>query len=119
MGDKLRWYIAGAIALFSAISYFGQTVENPVTGEKQHVSMSPQQEVTMGLRSAPQMAAQFGGLSGNSKVASAVKQVGAKLVAQSVAAQSPYAFEFHLLADPRTINAFALPGGLFPARPAR
>src|SRR6185503_561922 len=28
-----------------------------------------------------------------------------------VAAKSPYKFGFHVLADPRTINAFALPGG--------
>src|SRR5919109_305306 len=33
------------------------------------------------------------------------------LVAKSFAAKSPYKFSFHVLADPRTINAFALPGG--------
>jgi len=27
------------------------------------------------------------------------------------AAKSPYKFSFHVLADPRTVNAFALPGG--------
>src|ERR671924_254489 len=33
------------------------------------------------------------------------------LMAKSFAAKSPYKFSFHVLADPRTINAFALPGG--------
>jgi predicted Zn-dependent protease len=37
--------------------------------------------------------------------------VGERLVEQSSAAIAPYPFEFHLLADPETINAFALPGG--------
>src|SRR4030067_676446 len=38
-------------------------------------------------------------------------RVGQRLVAKSVASQTDSPFEFHLLADPDTINAFALPGG--------
>jgi predicted Zn-dependent protease len=37
--------------------------------------------------------------------------VGEGLAAKSVAAKSPYKFSFHVLADARTVNAFALPGG--------
>jgi predicted Zn-dependent protease len=40
-----------------------------------------------------------------------VQRVGQKLVQESIAAKSPYRFSFHVLADPKTINAFALPGG--------
>ena len=40
-----------------------------------------------------------------------VDKVGNKLVQNSVASETPYRYEFHLLADDRTINAFALPGG--------
>ena len=40
-----------------------------------------------------------------------VDNVGAKLVNNSIARQSPYEYEFHLLRDPQAINAFALPGG--------
>jgi beta-barrel assembly-enhancing protease len=42
-----------------------------------------------------------------------VAEVGAQLVRLSNAARSPYAdnFHFHLLGDPETVNAFALPGG--------
>jgi predicted Zn-dependent protease len=32
-------------------------------------------------------------------------------VRESIASRSPYRFSFHVLADPKTINAFALPGG--------
>jgi predicted Zn-dependent protease len=37
--------------------------------------------------------------------------VGKKLVTNSAASQTNYPFEFHLLADDQTVNAFALPGG--------
>jgi predicted Zn-dependent protease len=42
---------------------------------------------------------------------SLVAVVGNKLVNHSIARETPYRYEFHLLADDRTINAFALPGG--------
>jgi predicted Zn-dependent protease len=37
--------------------------------------------------------------------------VGNRIVENSSANKSPYPFEFHLLRDTKTINAFALPGG--------
>jgi predicted Zn-dependent protease len=40
-----------------------------------------------------------------------VDQIGERLVSRSAAGQTPYRFEFHVLDDPETINAFALPGG--------
>src|SRR5215204_3612422 len=40
-----------------------------------------------------------------------VERVGQYLVQRSVASKSPYKYDFHLLADPKTVNAFALPGG--------
>ena len=38
-------------------------------------------------------------------------QVGQRVVHDSSARQSPYKFAFHVLADRKTVNAFALPGG--------
>ena len=108
---RARLVIAAIIALFAIITYFGSSSENPLTGEKQRVAMTPEQEITIGYKSAPQMAAQMGGLSQNEKARALVKQVGEKLVAESLAAKSPYKFSFHVLGDPRTVNAFALPGG--------
>ena len=108
---RSRLIIAVVIALMAIITYFSSTSENPVTGEKQRVAMTPEQEIALGYKSAPQMAAQMGGLSQNEKARALVKQLGERLVAQSFAATSPYKFSFHVLADARTVNAFALPGG--------
>jgi len=73
--------------------------------------MTPEQEIAIGLQSAPQMAQQHGGLYPDQKWQALVDQVGNKLVESSIARDTPYQYEFHLLADPNTINAFALPGG--------
>ncbi|MDH4460660.1 MAG: M48 family metalloprotease [Spirosomataceae bacterium] len=100
--------IMAVIALFS---YFSKMQVNPITGKRQAVTMTPQQEIATGLQSAPQMAAEFGGLYEDQKLQDYVKAIGMKVVNNSEAAKSPYQFNFHLLADPQTINAFALPGG--------
>lgn len=108
---KVRIMIALVIAAVSLISYFSSTSENPITGEKQHIGMSEEEEIAMGLQSAPEMARQFGGLSQNAEARGLVEQIGSEVVQQSVAKTSKYQFNFHLLADPKTVNAFALPGG--------
>lgn len=104
--------VAAVIAIIAVFSYFGMRSENPITGEVQHVGgMTPEQEVAMGLQSAPAMADQFGGLDPDPSLRAFVKEVGSRVVSKSVAADSPYQFDFHLLADSSTVNAFALPGG--------
>jgi predicted Zn-dependent protease len=108
---KIQLVIALIVAAFSLFSYFGSSSVNPTTGEKQYIGLSQKEEIAMGLQSAPQMAQQMGGLSNDPRARQLVAQVGAKVVAQSVAAKSGYPFKFHVLADPRTVNAFALPGG--------
>jgi predicted Zn-dependent protease len=103
--------VVAAIALFG---YFSRTQVNPVTGEKQHIALSVDQEKALGLASAPQMAAQMGGeASPSDPDARRVAEVGRRIVERSSAGRSPYAdtFRFHLLNDPETVNAFALPGG--------
>ena len=57
------------------------------------------------------MIAEFGGLDPSSEAQAFVDEVGRQLVENSAAADTPYQYEFHLLADTQTINAFALPGG--------
>jgi len=103
------------IALIGLVMYMSQTQVNPVTGEKQHVAMSVDQEMALGLQAAPQMAQKMGGEVDPSEDprAALVDEVGRRIVRNSDASKSPYAenFHFHLLRDPRTINAFALPGG--------
>lgn len=106
-----RLVIAAIILLIGLVSYFGTSVLNPITGEKQHISLSTDQEIALGLGAAPSMAEQFGGLEPDPKLQEFVQRVGDRVVRQSVAAQTPYQFQFHLLRDPQTVNAFALPGG--------
>jgi predicted Zn-dependent protease len=110
---KVRLMIGLAMAAFAYFSYLSKTSINPVTGEKQHVSLSAAQEIAMGLQSAPQMAAEMGGETRDPKLQEYVAAVGQKLVAKTEAGNSPYKnnFQFHVLADKQTINAFALPGG--------
>jgi predicted Zn-dependent protease len=53
----------------------------------------------------------MGGVSRNAQAVALVQRLGEELVRGSFAAKSPYKFSFHVLADPKTVNAFALPGG--------
>ncbi|TAE38905.1 MAG: M48 family peptidase [Runella slithyformis] len=107
-GRLLIALIMGAVAL---IGYYSKTQVNPVTGRKQQVSMTPQEEVALGLQSAPQMAAEYGGLHNDARARELVKRIGESIIGNTEAGESPYQFQFHLLADPETINAFAIPGG--------
>ena len=92
--------------------YLTQTEENPITGEKQHISLTPEQEIRLGLQAAPEMAAQMGGeIAVSDPHAQEVQKIGNEIIAHSQAHKGPWHFQFHLLADPKTINAFALPGG--------
>jgi predicted Zn-dependent protease len=111
MGRFGRLGIALVMVVIGLVSYFSATQENPITGETQRVSISPDQEVALGLEAAPVMAREMGGLHPDPKVQAYVNQVGSRIVAKSAAQDSPYKFQFHVLADPRTVNAFALPGG--------
>ncbi len=103
--------IAAVIAIAALISYFSKTEINPITGEKQRVSLTQEQEVALGLQSAPQMIQQMGGESHDARAIALVESVGNKIVNNTEATRSKYKFDFHVLADTRTINAFALPGG--------
>ena len=109
--NKSRLLIGLIMAVIAIIGYYSKNQINPITGEKQHIDMSPDQEIALGLQSAPQMAQQHGGLHPDARLQQLVKSVGNKIVQSSDAAKSPYQFDFHVLADPQTINAFALPGG--------
>ncbi|MBC3757318.1 M48 family metalloprotease [Hyunsoonleella sp. SJ7] len=108
---KIRLLIGVAIVAFAFLRKCSQQEENPYTGRTQTITLSPEQEIAIGLQSAPQMAQQHGGLHPNTQYQALVDNVGKKLVNNSIARKTPYKYEFHLLNDPRAINAFALPGG--------
>ncbi len=108
---KVRILIGLAIVAFALIQRCNNKEENPYTGRVQNINMSADQEIAIGLQSAPEIAQQHGGLYPDQRLQTFVDLVGKKLVDNSIARETPYKYEFHLLADERTINAFALPGG--------
>lgn len=115
--------MALGLALFAVIRYFTSTVEqeNPFTGQKVTVqNMTPEQETALGLQSVPEMAAQFGGQVRDPILRSKINEIGQRLllakerIIDKRGTQDQdfdYQFQFHVLADRKTINAFALPGG--------
>ena len=109
--SKVKLLIGAGIILFAVIKYCSSAEVNPYTGEKQHIALNEEQEIAMGLQAAPQMAQQHGGLYPNENYQAYVDRVGNRLVNNSIARETGYKYDFHLLADETTINAFALPGG--------
>ena len=107
----IRLGIGLLFTIFALLNYWGNVSENPVTGEKQRIQISPRQEVVLGLQSREQIFRQYGGIYPNSVLTAYVEKVGNRLVDESSASKSPYPFKFYLLRDNITINAFALPGG--------
>ena len=111
VGGGIGIIVALVMAAFAVFQYFANTKVNPATGDKQHVTLTSQQEITLGQQAAPQMEQQFGGLSQDAEGQARVERVGNQIATHSDAAKSPYQYEYHLLADTNTVNAFALPGG--------
>lgn len=126
---KMRLIIALAVALLAVISYYAKPGDrNAVTGDVEKVAMADeQQEVQLGIQAAPEMVAQHGGPSSNMGGRQLVQTVGWRLLKglqenlddynrkhpDQPPRSNPYLdnFNFTLLADPQTVNAFALPGG--------
>ena len=107
---KGRLLLALGIAAVPLLGFLKQCKENPYTGRRQSVSMTPEQEIALGLQARDKMAAQHGGAAAPD-VYDFVQSIGERLVKHSDAGKSPYKFQFHALADPKVVNAFALPGG--------
>ncbi|MGL4513036.1 MAG: M48 family metallopeptidase [Lacipirellulaceae bacterium] len=130
-GLKIRLLIALALAAFALFSYYANPGDpNQITGNSERVAMvEEEQEMALGRQAAPEMAQQHGGESDNEVGRNQVAQVGRQLLGavdvwiankeqelsqrtgKDVELRNPYQFEFTLLADDQTVNAFALPGG--------
>lgn len=108
---KARLIMAVTMVVVALASYYGSSEQNSFTGTTQRVAMTKGQEIALGLQAAPQMAQEYGGLDASRRDQARVEAVGRRLLASPSLQGSGYRFDFHLLADPQTINAFALPGG--------
>jgi len=108
----LRTIIGLVVILFGIISYFSHESINPATGERQHVSMTADDEIALGVQAAPGMAEQFGGdVAASDSRAQEVSHIGMVIAETPVPKSTAYKFQYHLLSDTQTVNAFALPGG--------
>lgn len=126
---KMRLLIALAIVAFAVLSYYTKPGDlNEVTGETERVALTDEaDEVQLGLQAAPEMVSMHGGPSRDLGGRQRVEALGMRLLEGLDAMledynrthpneeprRNPYrdAFQFTLLADPETVNAFALPGG--------
>jgi predicted Zn-dependent protease len=104
-----RFVAALVVAALGIISYYATREVNPTTGAVQHISLTQDQEIALGLQSAPEMAQEFGGVDAADQ--QDIETLGRKLIQKSAAGRSGYQFQFHVLRDEKTVNAFALPGG--------
>ncbi len=109
----MRLILALFLVVMTLASYYAGTRKeyNEITGETQRVGLSVDEEIALGLQAAPSMAQQHGGLHPDAQLQATVDEIGQKLVGATAAGETSYQFDFHLLADPTTVNAFALPGG--------
>ena len=114
-GIPVRLIIGALIAAVAVGAYYFRSSVNPVTGRTERVSLTPSEEIALGLRAAPEMMREFGGLHPDALAQARVDEIGARLVDALPTifpdGDNPYSFAFHLLADPDVVNAFALPGG--------
>lgn len=97
----------GALALALPLALACASVVNPVTGEREYTTMSPQQEVQVGQQAAAEIEQQLGHVP-NPALQSYVAQLGGRLAAFSPRQDVKYAFHAVEMAE---TNAFALPGG--------
>ena len=103
-GCGVRLLIALIIAGISLFSYWRMRSPNPITGQMQHVNLTVDEEIALGLNAAAAMAAQFGGQTSDQELRLKVDDIGQRIVARSDASKGTYRFAFHALADSNTIN---------------
>lgn len=110
-GGRGRILMALVVAAFALFSYYSSKEYNPVTGEEQYISLTPHQEIALGLQAVPEMTQMHGGEYPDQATQDFIDEVGFRIVNNSAARDTDWQFEFTLLRDPKTVNAFALPGG--------
>lgn len=100
--------LSGLLALTLGSILLSGCATAPVTGRQQLVLVSEQEVNQMGALAYQQELSKHR-IDANARQLAQVRRVGARLAA---AANRPnYRWEFHVIDEPQTINAFALPGG--------
>src|SRR5688572_27470610 len=94
-------------SLIALLFLFSTCARNPVTGKKQVVLMSEEQEIAMGKEADPQIVAQYG-LYDDKALQAFITEKGKAMAAISHRPQLNYEFK---VVDSEVLNAFAVPGG--------
>lgn len=94
-------------AVFAVIYYFSHQQTVPITGRKQLIDISRQDEISLGLQSYNQFKRETPTIRSGPEV-ELVRQVGERIAA--VVEASDFKWEFNLFDSPE-VNAFCLPGG--------
>jgi len=102
----MKKYIAIS-CLIATVSLFTDCAKNPVTGRKQVVLMSQEQEIAMGKEADPQIIAQFG-LYEDTAIQNLLVSKGKQMAAISHRPQLEHSFR---VLNSEVVNAFAVPGG--------
>ncbi|HZH65805.1 MAG TPA: M48 family metalloprotease [Flavisolibacter sp.] len=97
------------VLLAATVVTISNCARNPVTGKKQLVTMSTEQELALGKEADPQIVAQFG-LYEDSALQRYMRQKGQELAALSHRANINYEFR---VVNSNVINAFAIPGYVY------
>jgi len=96
------------LLIVSTCSVFAGCATNPVTGSRQLMLISPEQELEIGRQYSPEVEKQLGGPISDPQIQSYVAGVGARIARVSHMPE----LEFHYTAvNDESINAMALPGG--------
>jgi len=103
MNEKAR----RLILLLSLFSFWGCAV-NPLTGEKEFMLLSEEQDAKIGRKYAPEIEKQMGGRIESRRLQDYINSVGQGIARRSY--DRPFEYRFAALNDD-SINAFALPGG--------
>ena len=104
---RMKKYLG--LGSFTALFFFTLFAcsRNPVTGKRQLVLMSEEQEIAMGKEADPQIVAQFG-LYEDSALQRFIREKGLQMAAISHRPNIQYEFK---IVDSDILNAFAVPGG--------
>src|SRR5688500_13331271 len=95
------------ISCLTSLFLFNSCATNPVSGKRQVVLMSEEQEIAMGKEADPQIVAQFG-LYEDKALQDFITQKGKQMAA--ISHRPNLAYEFKIV-DSDVLNAFAVPGG--------
>src|SRR5690606_41091466 len=96
-----------ALGILIVFLLLDSCAKNPVTGRRDFMLMSTEQEIAMGQQSDPEIV-QFFGVYDDPKLQQFIEQKGREMAAISHRSDLEYHFK---IVDSPVVNAFAVPGG--------